>query len=69
MKYPVIYESTPTGFSAYVPDLPGCVAAGESLEETRALIIGALEMHIEGMRADGSAIPSPSLCELAEIRG
>ena len=67
MKYPVIYEPSPTGFSAYVPDLPGCVAAGESLEETRELIAGAIAMHIEGMREDGEPIPEPSLTELVDV--
>ena len=67
MKYPVIYEPSPTGFSAYVPDLPGCVAAGESLDETRDLIAGAIAMHIEGMREDGEPIPEPSLSELVEV--
>ena len=50
MKYAVVYEKTSTGYSAYVPDLPGCVAAGASLEETSALIARAVEMHIEAMR-------------------
>ena len=67
MKYPVIFEGTgDTGFSAYVPDLPGCVAAGETLEETRSLMEGAIAMHLEGMRKDGAAIPPPSIAEYVE---
>ena len=59
MKYAVIYEKTATGYSAYVPDLPGCAAAGSTLEETAALIRGAAEMHLETMREDGDEIPAP----------
>jgi predicted RNase H-like HicB family nuclease len=67
MKYPVIYEPTPSGFSAYVPDLPGCVAAGKSLEEARDLIAEAIAMHIEGMRQDGEPVPEPSISEIVEV--
>jgi predicted RNase H-like HicB family nuclease len=67
LKYPVIYEATESGFSAYVPDLQGCVAAGESLDETRDLIAGAIAIHIAGMREDGAVIPEPSVAELVEV--
>jgi predicted RNase H-like HicB family nuclease len=67
MKFPVIFEPTPTGFSAYVPDLLGCVAAGGSLDETRELIAGAIRMHIAGMREDGDPIPEPSVTELVDV--
>jgi predicted RNase H-like HicB family nuclease len=67
MKYAVIFEPTGTGFSAYVPDFDGCVAAGPTLEKTRELIARALAMHIAGMREDGDAIPEPSRCELIEV--
>ena len=60
MKYAVLYEKTATGYSAHVPDLPGCVAAGDTLEETEQLMREALEMHLEGMREDGDSIPEPS---------
>ena len=60
MKYAVIYEKTSTGYSAYVPDLPGCVAAGETLKETEALMRGAVEMHLASMREDGDTIPEPT---------
>lgn len=60
MKYTVIYEKTRTGYSAYVPDLPGCIAAGSTLEKTAELMGGAIEMHLEGMREDGDPIPKPT---------
>jgi len=68
MKYLVFYETAPSGHvSAYVPDLPGCFAAGETLDETRALIAEAIPFHIEGMRMHGESIPEPSLSELIEV--
>lgn len=60
MKYAVVYQKTKTGYSADVPDLPGCIAAGDTLEETAELIRGAIEMHLQGMREDGEPIPEPS---------
>jgi predicted RNase H-like HicB family nuclease len=60
MKYVVVCEKSDTGYSAYVPDLPGCVSAGETLEETRRLIREAIELHLGGMREDGEEIPEPS---------
>lgn len=60
MRYAVVYEKSDTGYGAYVPDLPGCVAAGETLEETAALIKEAIEFHLEGMREDGFAPPTPT---------
>jgi predicted RNase H-like HicB family nuclease len=60
MRYAVIFEKTGTGYSAYVPDLPGCVAAGATLDETEGLIRGAVEMHLETMREDGDPIPKPT---------
>jgi predicted RNase H-like HicB family nuclease len=68
VKIPVVYEPSADGFSAYVPDLPGCVAAGGSLPETRELIGGAIEMHIAAMKEDGDVIPQrPSLVEVVEV--
>jgi predicted RNase H-like HicB family nuclease len=58
--YTVFIEPTKTGFSAYVPDLPGCVAAASTLEETRELIKKAIEFHIEGMRMNGEDVPEPT---------
>ena len=60
MDYTVIYEETPTGFSAYLPDLPGWVAAGATRREVERLIRSAVEMHLAGMREDGELLPSPS---------
>jgi len=59
MKYAVLFEPTATGFSAHVPDLPGCVAAAATLEETAELIRGAIRMHIACMAEDGDPIPEP----------
>jgi predicted RNase H-like HicB family nuclease len=60
MKYAVLFEKTQTGYSAYVPDLPGCIAAGSSFEETADLMREAIHLHIEGMREDGESIPEPT---------
>ena len=56
----MVFEKTDTGYSAYVPDLPGCVAAGSTRKEVEHLIRGAIQMHLEGMREDGDPIPSPT---------
>lgn len=60
MKYAVIYEKTGTGYSAYVPDLPGCITTGRTLEETERLMREAIEFHLAGMREDGEPIPEPT---------
>jgi predicted RNase H-like HicB family nuclease len=60
MKYLVIYESTATGYSAYVPDLPGCITTGPTLADTERLMREAIEFHLDGMREDGLPIPAPS---------
>ena len=60
MEYLVIYEKGPTSWGAYVPDLPGCVAAGETQEEVRDLIESAIELHLRGMRDDGDPIAEPT---------
>jgi predicted RNase H-like HicB family nuclease len=59
-KYPVFFEPTATGYSAHVPDLPGCVAAATTLEQTRQLIRETIEFHIEGMRMHGDVVPEPT---------
>jgi len=59
-KYAVIYEPTSTGYSAYVPDLPGCIATGKTLKQTQARMHSAIEMHLTSMREDGDPIPEPS---------
>ena len=60
MQYLVVIEKGDSSFGAYVPDLPGCIAAAESEYEVRALIREAIEFHIEGLREDGEPIPLPS---------
>jgi len=60
MRYLVVVEEGQSSFGAYVPDLPGCVAAGVTREEALALIRDALEFHIEGLREAGQSIPRPS---------
>jgi predicted RNase H-like HicB family nuclease len=59
MRYAVLFEKTNTGYSAYVPDLPGCIAAGDTLEETAQLMREAIGFHLDGMREDGDPIPEP----------
>ena len=59
MQYLVVIEQGPTSFGAYVPDLPGCVAVGQSRAEVSRLIHEAIQFHIEGMKEDGLPIPEP----------
>ena len=60
MRYAVIVEEGENSFGAYVPDLPGCAAVGETREEVLELIQEAIEFHLEGLREDGQPIPEPS---------
>ena len=60
MKYAIVIEKADSNYSAYVPDLPGCVATGATSEEAEKEIREAIEFHIEGMKEDGEAIPVPS---------
>jgi predicted RNase H-like HicB family nuclease len=60
MKYAVIYEKTGTGYSAYVPDLPGCITTGRTRKETERLMKEAIEFHLAGMREDGLPAPEPT---------
>ncbi len=57
MRYAIVIEQADTNFSAYVPDLPGCVATGTTLEEVEAGIRSAIAFHLEGLIADGETIP------------
>ena len=59
MKYTVILEKGESSYGAFVPDLPGCIAAGVSKEETLDLIKEAIEFHIEGLRENREVIPKP----------
>ena len=73
MHYTVLIEKGETSLGAYVPDLPGCVAVGETLEEVQALIQEAIEFHLEGLTQEGLPIPEPKTSadyvevELAQI--
>ena len=59
-EYTVISESGKRNWSAYVPDLPGCVATGDTLSETEQMILEAIDFHLEGMAAHGEPIPDPT---------
>ena len=69
MCYAVIIEEGENSFGAYVPDLPGCVAVGETRKEVLKLIEEAIEFHLEGLQEDGQPIPEPSSSvEYVEVR-
>ena len=69
MRYAVVVEEGESSFGAYVPDLPGCAAVGETREEVLQLIQEAIEFHIEGLREDGQSVPEPSSSiEYIEVR-
>ena len=59
MRFLVVVEETATGFSAYSPDLLGCVATGGTRDEAQQRISEAISFHLEGLRADGAPIPEP----------
>lgn len=60
MKYLIVIEETVNGCSAYSPDLPGCAAVGRNLEETEQNMRAAIELHVEGLRAEGIEVPRPT---------
>jgi predicted RNase H-like HicB family nuclease len=60
MDYLIIIEKTSTGYSAYAPDLPGCIATGKTLDVVRRRMREAVEFHIEGLREEGMPVPEPS---------
>lgn len=60
MKYAVVYERTPRNWSAYVPDLPGCIAAGATRAEVERLIEEGIRLHVDLMRERGEPIPEPT---------
>ena len=60
MRYAIVIEKAERNYAAYVPDLPGCVATGSTIEETERLIREAIEFHLVGLRADGQPIPEAS---------
>jgi predicted RNase H-like HicB family nuclease len=68
MKYTVVYETTPHNYSAYVPDLPGCIATGDSREAVEQRIREAIALHVEGLRSEDENVPEPSAwTELVEV--
>ena len=60
MRYAIVIEKAENNYSAYVPDLPGCVATGKTVEEAESQIREAIEFHLEGLREDGASIPQPA---------
>ena len=60
MRYAIVIEKADGNYSAYVPDLPGCVATGASVEETEREMRDAIRFHIDGLKEDGQPIPKPS---------
>ena len=60
MRYAIVIEKAEGNYSAYVPDLPGCVSTGATVEEAETSIREAIEFHLDGMREDGTPIPQPS---------
>lgn len=69
MRYGIIIEPAGTNYSAYVPDLPGCIATGDTLDEVEHEIRSAIEFHLEGLEADGLPIPEPkTILEYVETR-
>jgi predicted RNase H-like HicB family nuclease len=68
VRYAIVIEQANANFSAYVPDLPGCVATGATIQETEQAIREAIEFHIEGLREDGDPIPpSTSRVDYVEV--
>ena len=68
MRYAVVIEKGSKGFGAYVPDLPGCIAAAKTRDEVVKLIQDAMEFHIEGLKQDGEPVPKPaSSVEFVEV--
>ncbi len=67
MRYAVVIEQADGNYSAYVPDLPGCIATGATIEEAEREIREAIRVHLDGLREDGLPIPQPSaVCEYVE---
>ena len=67
MRYPIIIEKGTPNYSAYVPDLPGCITTGATIEEVKHNMGEAIALHLEGMREDGETAPTPSLVEFVEV--
>ena len=68
MKYTVVFEKAESNWAAYVPDLPGCITTGKTLDETRRLIAEAIEFHVEGIRLHGEDVPpATAIAEVVEV--
>ena len=68
MRYMVVVEQGPSSFGAYVPDLPGCIAVGESRQDVLQRIQEAIEFHLEGIKDEGASVPQPhSYSEFVEV--
>ena len=68
MRYAIVIEKAESNYAAYVPDLPGCVATGATIQEAEQLIREGIMLHLEGLQADGRAIPPPnSQVEYVEV--
>ncbi len=68
MRYAVVIEKAGRGYSGYVPDLPGCVAAGSSVAKVRAELAAVIPFHLEGLRAEGAVAPGPgAVVEWVEV--
>lgn len=61
MRYAIVIEKSENNYGAWAPDLPGCVAVGDSVDEVERLMREAIELHLSGMREDGDPIPPPSV--------
>jgi predicted RNase H-like HicB family nuclease len=59
-RYAIVIEKAPSNYAAYLPDLPGCIATGATVDETESLLREAIDLHIEGLREDGLPIPEPA---------
>ena len=67
-RYGIVIEDAGGNYSAYVPDLPGCVATGQTIDEVSREIAEAIEFHLDGLREDGLPVPKPSaVCEYVEV--
>ena len=68
MNYAIVIEKGENNYSAYVPDLPGCIVTGKTIDEIRQLMREGIELHIEGMQRDGESVPAPTaVCEYIEV--
>lgn len=68
MRYAIVIEKAKGNYSAYVPDLPGCVSVGDTIEEVKQNILEAIELHLEAIAEDGLLIPEPSTdCDYVEV--